>query len=135
MPSILECIHLQLVDILLPGSVFLYNHLKEIEWCPTADQVASTLPHALKQKYPTTYIIIDASEIFLETPTALMLQTSTWSNYKQHNTAKYLVDVTPNGAISSISPTFVGSISDPEFTRRFSFALKAEWKRKCVCNS
>ena len=107
---------------------FLYNHLKEIEWCPTADQVASTLPHALKQKYPTTYIIIDASEIFLETPTALMLQTSTWSNYKQHNTAKYLVDVTPNGAISSISPTFVGSISGPEFTHRSGLLSKLNGK-------
>lgn len=42
---------------------FLYNHLKEIEWCPPAEQVACTLPHAFKQKYPTTYIIIDASEL------------------------------------------------------------------------
>ena len=58
----------------------------------------------------------DASELFVETPTDLMLQSSTWSNYKQHNTAKYLVSVTPNGAISFISSAFVGSISDPELT-------------------
>ena len=109
---------------------FLYNHLKEIEWCPTADQVAGTLPHAFKQKYPTTYIIIDASEIFLETPTDLMLQSSTWSNYKQHNTAKYLVGVTPNGAISFISPTFVGSISDPELTRCSGLLSKLGGKGK-----
>ena len=58
---------------------FLYNHLKEIEWCPSAEQVvASTLPHAFKQKYPTTYMIIDASELFVETPTDLMLQSSTY---------------------------------------------------------
>jgi len=36
---------------------FLYNHLKEIECCPPAEQVACTPPHAFKQKYPTTYIM------------------------------------------------------------------------------
>ena len=52
---------------------FLYSHLKEIEWCPSPDQVAGTPPHAFKDKYPTTYIIIDASELFLETPSDLVL--------------------------------------------------------------
>lgn len=107
---------------------FLYHHLKEIEWCPTAEQVACTLPHAFKEKYPTTYIIIDASEVFVEKPTDLMLQSSTWSNYKQHNTVKYLVGVTPNGAISFISPTFVGSISDPELTRCSGLLSKLDGK-------
>ncbi len=108
---------------------FLYNHFKEIEWCPSADQVACTLPHAFKVKYPTTYIIIDASELFLETPTDLALQSSTWSNYKQHNTAKYLIGVTPNGAVTFASPAFVGSISDPELTRCSGLLLKLEGKQ------
>ena len=86
---------------------FLYSHLKEIEWCPSAEQVACTLPHAFKIKYPTTHIIIDASELFMETPTDLVLQSSTWSNYKQHNTSKYFVGVTTNGAISSILPAYI----------------------------
>ena len=68
------------------------------------------------KKYPTTFIIIDASELFVETPSDLMLQSSTWSNYKQHNTIKYSVGVTPNGAISFTSTAFAGSISDPELT-------------------
>ena len=70
-------------------------HLKEIDWCPTSEQVAGTLPNAFKEKYPTTYIIIDASELFIETPSDLMLQSSTWSNYKQHNTTKFLIGITP----------------------------------------
>ena len=39
---------------------FLYRHLKEIEWMATVQQVRATLPVAFKQKYPTTYAIIDA---------------------------------------------------------------------------
>ena len=59
----------------------------------------------------------DASEFFLEMPSDLRLQSSPWSNYKHHNTAKLLIACTPNGAISYISSLYVGSISDVELTR------------------
>ena len=77
----------------------MYHYLKKIDWCPTSEQVAGTLPNAFKEKYPTTYMIIDASELFIETPSDLMLQSSTWSNYKQHNTTKFLIGITPNGVL------------------------------------
>ena len=98
---------------------FLYAHLQEIEWMPMVNQVKATLPHGFKEKYPNTYIIIDGSEILVETPTPndLQIQSSTWSSYKHHNTAKFLVGCTPNGSISFISPLYVGSISDVELTR------------------
>ena len=38
-----------------------------------------------------------------------------------HNTAKFLVACTPNGAVSFVSPVFVGSISDIELTRESGF--------------
>ena len=96
---------------------FLYNQLKEINWMPTVDQVLGTLPSAFKEKFPTTFAIIDGSEVFIETPSDLHMQSSTWSQYKHHNTVKFLVACTPNGAICYISPVFVGSISDVELTR------------------
>ena len=84
---------------------------------PSVKQVESTLPSAFKEKYPSTYCIIDGSEIFMETPSDFQMQSSTWSNYKHHNTAKFLIACTPNGCISFISPLYVGSISDVELTR------------------
>ena len=39
---------------------FLYKHLQEINWTPTIDQVSGTLPIAFKEKYSSTYCIIDA---------------------------------------------------------------------------
>ena len=95
---------------------FLYYHLKEIDWMPTVDQVLGTLPSTFQDKFPTTYAITDGSEIFIETPSDLHMQSSTWSQYKHHNTAKFLVACTPNGSICYISPVYVGSISDVEFT-------------------
>lgn len=107
---------------------FLYHHLSEIEWMPSIDQVSGTLPHAFKDKFPSTYAIIDGSEIFMETPSDLHMQSSTWSAYKHHNTAKFLVACTPNGAISFMSPLYVGSISDVELTQISGFLTKLEDK-------
>ena len=65
---------------------FLYQELCEIEWFPSKDQVAGTLSFSFRERYPTTVSIIDASEVFIQTPSDLMLQSTAWSNYKHHNT-------------------------------------------------
>ena len=88
---------------------------------PAVEQVAGTLPHAFREKYPSTYAIIDGSEVFIKTPHDLFLQSSTWSSYKHHNTAKFLVACTPNGSIMYISPLYVGSITDVQLTQASGF--------------
>ena len=103
---------------------FLYHHLREIYWMPSPEQVAANLPHVFKEKYPSTFSIIDGSEVFIETPSDLQMQSSTWSDYKHHNTCKFLVSCTPNGAVSFVSPLYVGSISDVELTRVSGFVQK-----------
>ena len=50
---------------------------------PSVKQVEGTLPSAFREN-----CIIDGSEIFMETPSDLHMQSSTWSSYKHHNTAK-----------------------------------------------
>ena len=107
---------------------FLYHHL--IDWMPSVQQVTGTLPPAFREHFPTTYTIIDGSEIFLETPTDLHMQSSTWSNYKHHNTAKFLIACTPNGCtcICFMSQLYVGSISDVELTHISGFLTCLEDK-------
>ena len=51
----------------------------------------------------------------------LHMQSSTWSNYRHQNTAKFLIGCTPNGVISYVSQLYVGSISDEELTRTCGF--------------
>ena len=105
---------------------FLYQELREIEWFPSKDQVAGTLPFSFRERYPTTVSIIDASEVFIQTPPDLMLQSTAWSNYKHHNTMTFLVACTPNGAISFISQMFLGSVSDPVLTQNCGFFNKLD---------
>lgn len=97
--------------------------MKEIDWIPLPPQVASTLPPAFKEGYSSTFVIVDASEIFLETPSDLRLQSLTWSSYKHHNTAKLLVCCTPNGVISFVSPLYIGGISDVELHDKGQWAI------------
>ena len=96
---------------------------------PDADQVKSTLPLAFKEGYSNTYTIIDASEIFVEILTDLRLQSSTWSNYKHHNTAKVLISCTPHGAVNFVSDLHVGAISDVELTRKCGLIQKLDGKQ------
>ena len=56
------------------------------------------------------------------------MQSSTWSQCKHHNTAKFLVVCTPNGAVSYMLPLYVGFISDVELTRVSGFLTKLENK-------
>ena len=58
---------------------FLYQHLKRLSGC-LYSWASSTLPHAFHDKYPTTFAIIDGSEVFIDTPSDLQMQSSTWSS-------------------------------------------------------
>ena len=103
---------------------FLYKQLGELDWYPATEQVTGTMPLLFRAKYLKTVTIIDCSEWRMETPSDLHLQSSSWSNYKHHNTCKFLVACTSNVAISYISPLYLGSISDPEITRVSGFLEK-----------
>ena len=70
------------------------------------------MPEVFKREYPSTRIIIDATEFAIERPSSLLNQSSTFSNYKNRNTVKALIGVMPSGAISFVSESYEGSISD-----------------------
>ncbi|GFT59866.1 THAP domain-containing protein 2 [Trichonephila clavipes] len=57
---------------------------------------------------------MDCTEIEVQKPSSPMEQQMTFSRYKNANTFKGMIGITPNGAISFISELFTGSISDKE---------------------
>jgi hypothetical protein len=76
------------------------------------------MPQQFSNSYPTTRVILDATEIFIEQPNLPEFQQMTFSNYKNHNTFKGLVGISPDGVITFVSSLFPGCISDKELTRR-----------------
>lgn len=90
----------------------MYHNLKSIETFPSWHIVKKYMPEAFKKEYPNTRIIIDATEFSIERPSSLLSQACTFSSYKNKNTVKVLIGVTPSGAISFVSEAYEGSISD-----------------------
>ena len=63
-------------------------------------------------------MIIDATEIYIEQPYLSELQQMMFSNYKNDNTFKTLIGISPDGTITFVSSLFPGSRSDKALTRQ-----------------
>ena len=66
--------------------------------CPSKGQVFATIPNAFKKLYPKVRVVIDCTEVYLETPSSLEVQANLWSDYKHNCTSKFLVATHPIGA-------------------------------------
>lgn len=78
-----------------------------IQW-PTTDEVRTTMSMAFRKFFWKCICIIDCTEVLIDRPSDLKVRAQTWSNYKQHNTVKFLIAVTPQGTISYVSKTWGG---------------------------
>ena len=96
-----------------------------IVW-PSRQQIKKTLPYCFKKLYPKVRCVIDCFECFTETPSGLDLAATLWSEYKHHYTFKVLVAITPNGAISYVSPCYGGRASDIFIVRNSGFLKMIE---------
>ena len=79
------------------------------------------MPAVFKQLYPRCRCIIDCSEIYIETPTSFDARAQTYSNYKKHNTVKFLIGITPCGTISFLSKSWGGRVFDKNLTQESGF--------------
>ena len=77
----------------------------------------------LRQHFPSAFksykncaCIIDCTEIFIERSLNLEARAISWSNYKHTNTIKYLIGISPAGAVTFLSPGWGGRTSDKQLT-------------------
>ena len=83
-----------------------------ITWLPQ-EAVHSNLPGVfMKAGHKKCHVILDCAEIFIERPKSLINQACTWSEYKHHNTIKFLGGLSPTGYITFLSDCYGGRASD-----------------------
>ena len=90
----------------------MYVKFKELPMWMSRSKVDKWMPPYFKKWYPTTRVIIDATEFYIEKPSSLARQSATWSSYKNHNTFKVLVGISPDGTLVYISHLYEGSMTD-----------------------
>lgn len=104
----------------------MFYKFKELPMWMSRRKVDKYLPPCFQRHYPSTRVIIDATEFFIETPSSLVRQSTTWSSYKYHNTFKTLVGISPDGTITFISDLYEGSMSDVELVEQCGILAKLE---------
>ena len=72
---------------------FMFFQLKELDFWLPKTVVAETMPADFRRKYPTTRVILDATEVPIHKPQNLRDQSATWSSYKNKNTLKCIVGI------------------------------------------
>ena len=97
---------------------YLYFLLGSLPIWPSREQVNKTIPRSFKDAFPTVRVIIDCTEIKVQTPSSWTLHSEFYSNYKSATTLKGLIGISPTGAVSFVNALYTGSISDREITRR-----------------
>lgn len=70
------------------------------------------MPESFRKKYPSTRVSIDCIEIFIPKPSCSRVESDIHSSYKSHNTAKDLIGIAPNGAVTFVSELYGGHCSD-----------------------
>ena len=85
----------------------MYHVLKQLPICACKKVVQEIMPGCFKADYPSTMVIMDCTELFIQMPSSFCD-----SSYKSHNTAKGLIGIAPNGFVIFISDLYNGHKSD-----------------------
>ena len=91
-----------------------------IEW-PSYEKIIENMPTSFQKSFPSTRVIIDCSELYVQKPLSLDGQKATYSSYKSHNTFKFLLGIAPSGQVIFLSRLYAGSISDREIVLKSGF--------------
>ena len=90
----------------------MFVKFRELLVFPSRRKVDRNMPSCFQTYYPSTRIIIDCTEFYIQQPSSLEVQSASFSAYKNTNTCKLLVGISPDGAFTFLSDLYEGSITD-----------------------
>ena len=99
---------------------FMSLQWRELQLWGNRDLIHFYTPTGFKNDFPKTRVIIDGTECPIKKPKLPTAQQATYSTYKNKNTIKVLVGISPGGMCTYVSPAYGGSASDRQIVERSS---------------
>ena len=90
----------------------MYFELSELDFWSSRDVVDEHFPANFQQMFPSTRVILDATEVPVQRPKHCNAQRVVLSTYKNTGTLKTMICITPRGQVSYVSASYGGSASD-----------------------
>ena len=113
----------------------LYVYLKPLINWPERPELQISMPQCFIDSFGKKIaVIIDCFELYIDQPKNLTARNLTWSSYKHHHTAKYLIGITPQGSICFISEGWGGRSSDQHITENSNFLRKINHDDKVMAD-
>ena len=103
-------------------TILLSRELEKICSMPSTEKTAE-IGAPCFDNFPGTRVVLDCTEVFSQTPQSLTAHKHIHSNYKHHSTVKFLVGMSPSGAIVYVSQMWGGHASDKKITQEASDLL------------
>ncbi|CAN7941162.1 unnamed protein product, partial [Ixodes pacificus] len=86
------------------------------------------IPTVFQENFGTKVtVILDCFEVFTDRPSSLITRAATWSQYKNHNTVKFLIGICPQDSVTFLSKAYSGRASDNTITEDCDFLVLLEY--------
>ncbi|CAJ1083771.1 uncharacterized protein LOC115385308 isoform X2 [Xyrichtys novacula] len=95
--------------------------LKPLITWPSKGATLRRMPRIFHRKFKRCRCILARTKISINRPSIMTSRSRSWSNSKHNNTMKYLIGITPAGAISFLSKGWSGWVSDKRITKESGF--------------
>ncbi|XP_064487682.1 uncharacterized protein LOC135399877 [Ornithodoros turicata] len=96
-----------------------YDRLGHLVHWPDKENIMKTMPAAFVENFGfKARVILDCFEVFIQRPSSLITRAETWSQYKHHNTVKFLLGISPQGMVTFLSRAYGGRASDKAITEQ-----------------
>ncbi|XP_077491950.1 uncharacterized protein LOC144102595 [Amblyomma americanum] len=112
--------------IMVKNIPIITSELKRFIIWPSREDACRTMPMMVRRKYPTCMAIIDCTEVRIQKPLGYSARSKTYSHYKSSNTIKFMVSITPCGAISFVTKCWGRRASDKEIILKSGFLDKLQ---------
>jgi hypothetical protein len=108
--------HQESSDIFNDWINFMYHTFGAVPIWPGRETLYKRMPPKFKTDFPDVFVILDGTEMKVQSPSSLAAQSQMYSDYKSATTLKGLVGIDPRGSVIFISMLFTGACSDKKIT-------------------